>query len=152
MTSIRKQLARWYPVAFLLVFFALGMGTAVAKSLTMDEPVHILRGGALWQTGDTRLQYEHTPLAHWNIGALLPLAENLPQIERLPAWETVQHIPLTEQFLWLAEPQPNLAAVVVLARLPVLFAGLLLGAALVRWGKDSLPLPGQLAVQTLFAF
>ena len=152
MVKFKKQLALWYPVVFLLIFFALALETAVSKSLTMDEPVHILRGGALWQTGDTRLQYEHTPLSHWAIGSLLPLVKNLPQIEQRPDWETVQHIPLTEQFLWRAEPTPNLDVVLLLARLPIIFAGLLLGAVLVRWGKDSLPLVGQIAVMVFFAF
>ncbi len=152
MKRFPKQLALWYPVVFLWVFFALALNSAVSKSLTMDEPVHILRGGALWQRGDTRLQYEHTPLSHWAIGSLLPLEKNLPQIQQLPDWETVQHIPLTEQFLWQAEPPPNLALVVLLARLPVIFAGLLLGAVLVRWSKDCLPLVGQLVVMIFYAF
>ncbi len=152
MTRLTKQLAQWYPVVFLLLFFALALETAVSKSFTMDEPVHIIRGAALWQTGDTRLQYEHTPLAQWAIGSLLPLAPNLPPIETLPDWETVQHIPLTEQFLWQTEPSPNLSVVVLLARLPIIFAGLFLGAALVRWSKDTLPLVGQVVVLVFYAF
>lgn len=152
MTRFQKQLAHWYPVVFLLLFFTLALQTAVSKSLTMDEPVHIVRGAALWQTGDTRLQYEHTPLAHWAIGSLFPLAENLPQIDQLPDWKAVQHIPLTEQFLWQADPSPNLNLVVLLARLPVIFAGLFLGAVLVRWGKDSLSLVGQVVVMVFYAF
>jgi hypothetical protein len=152
MTRLTKQLALWYPVVFLLIFFTLALETAVSKSFTMDEPVHIIRGAALWQTGDTRLQYEHTPLAHWAIGSLLPLVKNLPQTETLPDWETVQHIPLTEQFLWRAEPAPDLNVLLLLARLPVIFAGLLLGAVLVRWGKDTLPLLGQVVVLVLYAF
>lgn len=146
-----KQLERWHPVVFLLIFFTLALQTAVSKFFTMDEPVHIIRGAALWQTGDTRLQYEHTPLAHWAIGALLPLADNLPAIAQLPDWQTVQHIPLTEQFLWLADPPLNLALVTLLARLPVIFAGLLLGAALAAWSKQ-MALPGQMAVLILYAF
>ena len=153
MTRFQKQLAHWYPVVFLWLFFGLALGTAVSKSFTMDEPVHIIRGAALWQTGDTRLQYEHTPLAHWAIGGLLSLAENLPQIDQLPDWEAVQHIPLTEQFLWQATtPSPNLSFVRLLARLPVIFAGLFLGAVLVRWGKDSLSRGGQLMVMVFYAF
>ncbi|MBE2220308.1 MAG: glycosyltransferase family 39 protein, partial [Anaerolineae bacterium] len=152
MKRFKKQLAAWYPVVFLLIFFTLALETAVSKSMTMDEPVHILRGAALWQTGDTRLQYEHTPLSHWTIGSLLPLVKNLPKVDQLPDWETIQHIPLTEQFLWQAVPSPNLSVVVLLARLPVIFAGLFLGAVLARWSQDRLSLTGQMVVMVFYAF
>ncbi len=161
MKRFAKQLAHWYPVVFLWVFWALALNSAISKSLTMDEPVHILRGGALWQTGDTRLQYEHTPLSHWAVGSLLPLAEKLPRIEQLPDWEAVQHIPLSAQFLWQIKPGGtavpergtlHLNVVVLLARLPVTLTGLLLGAVLVRWSKACFPLVGQVVVMVLYAF
>jgi hypothetical protein len=107
---------------------------------------------ALWQTGDTRLQYEHTPLAHWTIGALLTLADDLPTIAELPDWETVQHIPLTEQFLWLAAPRPNVDRAFFLGRLAILLTGVLSGAVLARWARERLARPGPLVVLTLFAF
>jgi len=152
MARILNPWARWLPLPFLLIFFALGLRTAVALSPTMDEPVHLLRGGALWQTGDTRLQYEHAPLAHWTIGALLQLAGDLPAIAHLPDWDTVQHIPLTEEFLWLANPQPNVARAFFLGRLAILLTGVLGGAVLARWARERLAWPGPAVVLVLFAF
>ncbi|MCZ7671890.1 MAG: glycosyltransferase family 39 protein [Chloroflexi bacterium] len=136
---------------FFADIFTLALQTAVSKFFTMDEPVHIIRGQRCGRRVILACNMNTRLLAHWAIGALLPLADNLPAIAQLPDWQTVQHIPLTEQFLWLADPPLNLALVTLLARLPVIFAGLLLGAALAAWSKQ-MALPGQMAVLILYAF
>lgn len=72
--------AKWPALACLLLFWALGVRTVVSQTVTVDEPVHILRGHALWQLGDLRFQFEHTPLSHWLNGSLLDLPNSMEQI------------------------------------------------------------------------
>ncbi len=149
----RILVKQWHPILFILIFFGLGLHTAVSKSATIDEPVHLLRGGALWQTGDARLQYEHAPLAHWLIGSLLTLEPTLPRIATLPSWEMAEHIPLTEQFLHQTRVEQAERRVLLLARLPILFAGLLLGALLARWSKErDVSLMAEIVIMVLYAF
>lgn len=144
---------RWHFLPFLLIFFALGLQTAVSKSATMDEPIHLLRGGALWQTGDTRLQYEHVPLAHWAIGSLFQFEPTLPRISSLPSWKTVEHIPLADEFLSHTRATQAAQRALLLARLPILFAIILLGALLGRWARErQISLLAELVVMTLYAF
>ncbi|MEZ4644243.1 MAG: hypothetical protein R3E31_16175 [Chloroflexota bacterium] len=126
---------RLVQLACLLIFFALALSTALAKSPTVDEPVHVLRGRTLWQTGSMRLQYEHGPLSHWLIGSLLFTEPTLGNVTDLPAWETADRIALAKALLWSADPLPDVRRVFLLARFPVLCVGLLLGALLALWGR-----------------
>ncbi len=144
---------RWHFLPFLLLFFALGLQTAVSKSATMDEPIHLLRGGALWQTGDTRLQYEHTPLSHWAIGSLFQTEPTLPRISTLPSWKTAEHITLADEFLHNMRAAQAQQRALLLARLPILFAGVLLGALLGRWARErQIGLLAEFTVMVLYAF
>lgn len=155
-----SQLVWWghlAPVIFLLVFFVLALDTAIAKSPTVDEPVHVLRGRVLWQTGSMRFQYEHGPLAHWLIGAFFFTEPTLADVVRLPSWPTGDRIRLSRELLW-QDNNTNLDRTFFLARLPVIFVGLLLGAILARWsrefagGSEAPPWLGQFAVMILFTF
>lgn len=118
----------------LLIFFALALPTAVAKSPTVDESIHILRGRALWQTGKVGLQFEHAPVSHWLNGSLLWLEPTLPTVTDLPAWPLQDPLPLASQLLWQNGTQLDRA--VLLARLPIILLGLLLGATLARWARE----------------
>lgn len=127
------RLGRWYTIAGLLIFFGLGLSTIMAKAPTVDEYVHILRGRVLWQTADFRFQQGHAPLAHWLIGALLGTDPTLPHVTELPSWGSDDRFALGQEFLWQSGPAPTVERILLLARLPVLWAGLLTGALLVRW-------------------
>ncbi len=113
----------------LLIFFALAMDSARGDSPTMDEQNHIARGLAYLRTGDPRLSTEHPPLV--NSLCALPL---LTQPVRLPtddwSWSAGEWYRFADQLLWYANDDAE--RIVFLARLPVMFLGLLLGAFLYR--------------------
>ncbi|MCA9924191.1 MAG: hypothetical protein KC421_17565, partial [Anaerolineales bacterium] len=73
-------------VVALLLFFWLAVDTAVSKSMTNDEPTHLLRGYALWTTGELQYQGAHTPFSHWVIGSLPATDPSLPDLTTLPTW------------------------------------------------------------------
>lgn len=153
MNSLTTVAKRWHFLPFLLIFFALGLQTAVSKSATMDEPVHFMGGVALWQTGDTRLQYEHVPLAHWTMGSLLQFEPTLPRISSLPSWKTAKHITLVDEFLSDTRAVQATERTLFLARLPILLAIVLLGALLGRWARErQIGLLAEGTVMTLYAF
>ncbi len=153
MKNLTTAIKRWHFLLFLMLFFALGLQTAVSKSATMDEPIHVLRGSTLWQTGDTRLQYEHAPLSHWAIGSLLQLEPSLPRISTLPSWKTAEHTVLANEF-WNNMPSRRAERrVLLLARLSILFGGLLMGALLARWTHErQIGTFAEIVVMTLYAF
>ncbi len=120
---------RSLPIMLLLIFFALAMDSARGDSPTMDEQNHIARGLAYLRTGDPRLSTEHPPLV--NSLCALPL---LTQPVRLPtddwSWSAGEWYRFADQLLWHANDDAE--RIVFLARLPVMFLGLLLGAFLYR--------------------
>lgn len=118
----------------LLLFFGLAVDTAVSKSLTNDEPTHLLRGVALWTTGDLQYQGAHTPLSHWLIGSLLTGESTLPDLTALPAWNG-DRVQLAREMLWANDSGTNLHRVLFLGRYPLILLGLLLGAVVVQWTR-----------------
>ena len=123
--------SRLLGVLCLLLFFYLAITTVVAKTPTNDEPVHLLRGFALSQAGDLRFQFEHPPLTHRLIGSLLFSEEELPQVRQLPLWETGDRLQIAAQLLW--NSGLDLDRTLFLARLPVVWLGVLLGSLIGSW-------------------
>jgi hypothetical protein len=140
----------------LLIFFALALNTALSKSPTVDESVHVLRGRTLWQTGEMKLQYGHAPLSHWLIGSLLFTEPTLANVSQLPSWSTNDRITLAKELLWPEDKAPNIERTFLLARLPIIFVGLLIGSMLARWAQERTWIKtgqwNQLVVMLLFAF
>ena len=126
-----RLLRRAILIAALLSFFALALGAALAKSPTNDEPVHLLRGAALAQSDDLSLQFEHPPLAHRLIGGLLRFEPTLPLVAELNSRATNDRPLIAREFLW--DSGLNVARALLLGRLPIVWLGLLLGAAIARW-------------------
>ncbi|MCP4426578.1 MAG: glycosyltransferase family 39 protein [Chloroflexi bacterium] len=156
-----KKAAQWLPTCQLahlqtgiglLIFFALALHTAVHTSPTVDESVHILRGQVLWQTGQLRFQAKHAPLTHWLNGSLLFAEPSLPNVTELPSWLQDDRPALAREFLWDYEPQPNIDRIFLLARLPIIWLGVFLGAVLARWARTLAGGRGQAVVLLLFAF
>ena len=129
--SERILAGRLVAAGFLLLFYALALGTALAKTPTIDEPVHFLRGVVLGQTGDMHLQFEHAPLSHRLIGALLPTEASLPDVQQLPSWQTSERTQIARELVWGSGL--DVTKVFFLARLPVIWLGLLLGAMIGSW-------------------
>lgn len=124
---------RFIVVAALLLFFGLAVNTAVSKSMTNDEPTHLLRGYALWTTGELQYQGAHTPFSHWLIGSLLPTEPTLPDLTTLPGWGG-DRVQLAQEMVW--DSGANSRRVLFLGRLPVILLGLLLGGLLIQWTRS----------------
>jgi hypothetical protein len=122
---------RFMAAVFLLLFFALTLGTALAKTPTVDEPVHFLRGVVLGQTGDLHLQFEHPPLSQRLISALLLTEISIPDVQQLPSWQTSERTQIARELVW--ESGLDVEKVFFLARLPLIWLGLLLGAMIGSW-------------------
>lgn len=126
-----QALRRSILVATLWLFFALALGAALDKSPTNDEPIHLARGAALSQSGDLSLQYEHTPLSHRLIGALLPTEPTLPSVAALDSRASGDRPAIAREFMW--QSGLNVERALLLGRLPIVWVGLLLGAAVALW-------------------
>ncbi len=121
-------------VACLLLFYALALSSALAKTPTNDEPAHLLRAFALSQTGDLRFQTGHAPFSHRLIGALLPSEVDLVDVGQLPLWEEGERLQIASQLLW--DSGLDVDRILFLARLPIIWLGLLLGALIASWASS----------------
>lgn len=142
-----RRLWVWGGVVLLLfVFWGRVLVNVPAQSLTVDEPVHLVRGLAYWRTGDLRLQYGHPPLAHALIGALPVLEPGMPSPEQMPGWSDADRLEIAHRFVW-ETADDIVARVTFLGRWAVVALGLLLAALSYRWANDLFgPRAGVLAV------
>ena len=135
-------LRRFAAAGALLIFFALALHFAVVKAPTADEGVHVARGWALWQPADLRLQAQ-PPLSHWLNGLFLRTEPTLPDLTTLTTWPTGDRPQIAHELLW--ESGVDVERVIFLARVPIIFLALVMGAVLGRWarawtGRDDAPL------------
>jgi hypothetical protein len=161
MFSFLQRHQRWLTwvvtLICLLAFWGMALDTAVQKTLTADEPVHLTRGIALWQGLDFRLQQEHTPLSHWFIG-LLTRTETLPDLTSLAGWNEGERLITAGSLLDSDASRLNLPRLVWLGRVPIIWLGVLLGALMARWARTFAPQKrtsqyiAQITAVVLFAF
>ncbi len=128
---VQRVALRLVLVAGWLLFFGLALDTAVHKSPTVDEPAHFIRGYVLWQTGDLHLQFEHAPLSHRLLGLFLQTEPEAPDVTRLNAWPTGDRLKIAAELLW--KTGLDVGRMFMLARLPLIWLGMLLGALAARW-------------------
>ncbi len=145
---------RWMAVGLLLGMLWLEISTWPMTAATPDEPMHILRGYVFVTYGRDRLGscVPCSPvLSGALIGASLSLEPNLklpPDTD--PGWADKTAFGFQEAFLWDNAAPP--LRLLWLARLPVVFVSLLLGALIFRWAAQrSGPRPA-LGVLTLYVF
>jgi len=137
-------------VAGLLIFFSLALQTAIAKTPTADEGMHLLRAQVLRQTDELSLQGQHTPLSHWLIGTFFFTEPTVADVEALPSWTILEPELLVQEFLW--KSQTNVSRLLLIGRLPIIFAGMFLGAMLAHWARIKSGPLGQIIITVLFAF
>ncbi len=121
-------------IALLALLFGQVLNGSRDASPTVDEPVHIARGYALWRTGDFRLQGGHPPLIHLISGTALLLEPDLPPPQSLPGWDQADRLTLAAQFL--QGSKEHIDRIVWLARYPIALLALLLGAVVFRWARE----------------
>jgi hypothetical protein len=141
-------------VSLLLIMLWLEVSTLSITAATPDEPMHLLRGYVFVARGRDRIGscVPCSPvLAGSLIGAGLKLAPDLqlPPADD-PGWEDKTAFGFQEQFLWENTASP--LQLLFLARLPIVFVSLLLGALIFRWAAQRAgPLPA-LGALTLYVF
>ncbi|HZY40579.1 MAG TPA: glycosyltransferase family 39 protein [Anaerolineae bacterium] len=126
---------RWAAVALLLIMFGLLISTLPFTSPTVDEPLHIVRGYAFALRGEDRLRLRGPVLSNALSGAALLLEPDvqLPPADD-PIWLERDGTALPKNFLFANAAPPQ--RMVFLARLPILFVSLLLGALIFRWAAQ----------------
>lgn len=120
--------------AALLLQFALAVGSVVHNAPTMDEQGFLVRGLAYLRNEQRQIRVGH-PLGLNALNASLLVndaAVNLPTQD--PSWQGTSFHRPGELFLW--EIGNDVAHVMFLARLPTVFLGLLLAAAMGRWAYE----------------
>lgn len=131
----------------LLVFFGLALGSAIQKSPTFDEGFYIARGWSFWRTGQL-FSLGHPPLNDVLAGVGLLLEPNLPDPTSLDGWREGDSLLFSRDMLW--NQGLNTDRLVLLARLPFIWLGMLLGALIWRWAREEYGLPSAAVAMTLF--
>lgn len=133
----------------LLILFALAVGSTLSKSPTFDEGFYIARGWAFLRTGRL-LPLGHPPLTNSLSGLGVLLEPNLPAPESLAGWEAGDAELFSEDLLW----QQGIATerMVFLARLPIIWLGMLLGAVIWRWAREDYSLWSAELALVLYVF
>jgi 4-amino-4-deoxy-L-arabinose transferase-like glycosyltransferase len=129
-----RRMALAAAVFLLLLSYGLMVSSALRKSATVDEQSHLFRGAAYLETGATHFLLGH-PLMASTLSALPLLTE--PEL-RLPvanaAWSEGDWSVAGDLFLWELASQP--LRVLFLGRLAAIWITLLLGALVLRWGRQ----------------
>ncbi len=117
----------------LTALFGLALGSLLRASPTFDEGFYIARGWAFLRTG-TLLPLGHPPLTNLLSGLGVLLEPGLPDPAALDGWAALDAERVSEDLLW----RQGIATtrVVTLARLPIVWLGVLLGALVYRWGRE----------------
>lgn len=132
-------------ILLLLLFWGRALVNIRDQSPIVDEPVHLTRSMAYWQTGDLRLQYGHPPLPHALIGGLLTLEPAFPAPAEIAGWSEARRIEIAQRILW--DGNRPVERLLLLGRWPVLALGLLLSALAYRWAAELFnPLAGVAAL------
>lgn len=133
MRQINRQrlITRATAVSLLLLFWGRLLATAVQKSATFDEILHILHGVLYWQQWQLHSVVQNPPLTNLLMGLPVSLLfhPNLPTSH--PAWSSGDWLTLSKAFMW--EINSNGLLLIWSARWVIMLFALLLGALLFRW-------------------
>jgi hypothetical protein len=142
---------RFMAIGLLLLQAWLMFSTLGITSPTVDEPLHIVRGYAFASRGEDRLRLRGPVLPNALSGSALLLEPDLklPPADD-PIWLERDGTGLPQAFVWENTAPP--LRMVFLARLPMLFASLLLGALIFRWAAERSDARAALGALTLYVF
>ncbi len=130
LSAMRQYLA---PALLLALFAGLAIASVRNSSVTGDEVAHLPAGYTYVRTGDFRLNPQHPPLVKALAGAPLLLLDLAP-VDRLPGWTEADEWVFGRAFL-TANRAP-MERILLLARLPMVAIGVVLGAVLFLWARD----------------
>jgi hypothetical protein len=126
---------RFGAIGLLLIMAWLELSTLAITAPTVDEPLHLVRGYAFARRGEDRLRLRGPVLSNALSGAALLLEPDLqlPPADD-PIWLERDGTALPKNFLFANTAPPQ--RMIFLARLPILFVSLLLGALIFRWAAQ----------------
>jgi hypothetical protein len=148
-------------MAALMVFFALAAAGLWNNSPTSDEPVHLAAGFTHLQLRDFRMNPEHPPLVKMLAAAPLFFLDIRRPPAFGPAWRSMAGEPgnqwtLARMWLWGRDAAGRFIndaqTMFRVARIPILFLGLAIGALIYRWSRELWGAWGAAASTILFAF
>ncbi len=132
----------------LAVMFGLAVGSGLNESPTFDEGFYVARGWAFWRTHHL-MPLGHPPLTNLLSGLGVLLEPGLPDPTTLDGWADDNYEGFSQDLLWKQGIDTD--RVIFLARLPIVFLGLLLGALICRWGWELYGNGGALVALALYA-
>jgi hypothetical protein len=155
-TRADSRLFCWFLIAlFVLAFSFVALATVKEKSLTFDEPLHLLAGYSYLKWGDYRVNPEHPPLGKllaalpllvFNIKDPRPTAPEWDQIPgRPPGVPTIQ---VAAEMFFVKNDAERLF---FYGKLPLLFLTLVLGVFVFLWAKQWFGSVAAAAALILFA-
>lgn len=151
----RPLLPRFLAVGLLLIMAVLQFSTLAITAPTFDEPMHITRGYTFIARGVDYVPGFCSPCSPV-LGTALSGAALLlqPQLQLPPVddaiWQTGADTGLIESFMWANAAAPQ--QIVFLARLPIIFVSLLLGALIYRWAQERSGAWPAVGALTLYVF
>jgi hypothetical protein len=128
--------------------FGLAAGAALDKSPVWDEGETVVRGWAFWRTG-MLLAAERSPLAGLLSGAAVLLEPGLPAPSSLIGWQEGDTPRVAADLLWRSGA--DVTRLMLLARLPMIWLAMLLGALIWRWSRGVHGAWGALAALSVYA-
>ncbi len=133
----------------LVCLFGLALGSSLDKSPTFDEGFYLARGWAFLKTGRL-ITIGHPPLANLLSGLGMLLEPHLPAPATLDGWEAGDIDRISRDLLW--HRGLNVSRLTFLGRVPIVYVGMLLGALIWRWARESYGLWSGAIALGLFAF
>jgi hypothetical protein len=123
-------------LALLLVFASLAVSSLRRKAVTVDEIAYVAAGYYHWKTGDFDYNSTNPPLLKLLCGLpLLALDLDLPAREGDPAgWGEIRQWQYAREFLYSNRVDAD--TILLLARLPVVALGVLLGLGVFLWARQ----------------
>ncbi|MCJ7735709.1 MAG: hypothetical protein MUQ10_00145, partial [Anaerolineae bacterium] len=132
-----------------LLFLQAGLSLPLA-SPSFDEPYDIARGYAYARGSDLRMQQEHPVLIDGLGGMMLRLMPELTPPDQIPGWDDAHLFRFSQSLLW--ELGHDVDKMMFLARFPVVFLAMILGAIVYRWTSELIGSVGGLLALTLLVF
>lgn len=141
---------RWLAVLLLLLFFARLLHTESLKSITFDEPPHVLNAVQYFQPRPMVSTINNPPLLHALMGALIRLAGLAYDMGyEQDVWSWGDGFDIAQVFFW--QINDNWPQFFWVSRLAIIFLALLLAALVFRWAGQlyASPMPALLALLLL---
>ncbi len=94
----RRPRAHWIAALLGVLMLVLLVIAERQDAPTADEPLHLVRGVAIFQTGDTRLSYAHPPLANLITGIPAWLSGPVRDVEEGSGWGPADALPASHSY------------------------------------------------------